>query len=128
MGIIVITILQIRKQSLRKFKLLATGYPGKGVIEPEPESRRSDSEVSHLNSNPLAWARSCKQGPTLFAGRECLELLNGSSERGVWTWARGIWESVKKGWSLMEKMTKSIELLETAGRNPSVYSELQSSP
>ena len=123
MGIIVITILQIRKQSLRKFKLLATGYPGKGVTEPEPESRQSD-----LNGTPLAWALSCKQGPTLFAGRECLELLNGSSERGVWTWARGIWESVKKGWSLMEKMTKSIELLETAGRNPSVYSELQSSP
>lgn len=63
MGIIVIPILQMRKQSLRMFNLLTTGYPGKNVTELEGEFRQTNSKASYLKAHPLAQALGCQQSP-----------------------------------------------------------------
>lgn len=80
MGISVIPILQMRKQSLRMFNLLATGYPGNNVTELEGECRQTNSKASYLKAHPLAQALGCQQSP----GSDCCPgLLGGSSEKTV---------------------------------------------
>lgn len=104
MGIIVIPILQMSKQSLRMFNLLATGYPGKNVTELEVESRQTNSKALYLKAHPLARALGCHQSP----GSDCYSGLLGRSrektvKRVLRIWTRGIGEFRKKDWSLKEK-------------------------
>lgn len=63
---IIISILQMRRPRLRKFKLLATG---KNVLELATESKQSHSKTLHLASTP------CGPGTELLAESRLLSLV-----------------------------------------------------